>query len=246
MIKPNKGVLQINRITAGYSGGDVIHDVSITVSSGTVVVILGANGAGKSTLLRCVSGLLRPTSGETVWGDRRINGIVSHKIAHMGIAHVPEGRGIFGELTVCENLNLGLYGSARISKSEADLRRQDVYRLFPRLEERHEQAGGTLSGGEQQMLAIGRGLMANPGILLLDEPSLGLAPVLVREVLDRLSEIKARGVGVLMVDQNARAALSVADYVYVMSRGCVVQEGAPEDLQSEELMRQAYLGELAE
>jgi len=235
--------LRVEGVTAGYGGGSVIFDVSIEVPQAGIVAVLGSNGAGKSTLLRCISGLVRPEKGSVRANGQVLSGMSPTRIARAGVAHVPEGRGVFGELTVSDNLELGIFGSSDRSRAVAESRRHEVYELFPRLRERERQLAGTLSGGEQQMLAIGRGLMAKPRVLMLDEPSLGLAPVRVQEVMARLVEVKKAGVAVLVVDQNVAAALSIAEYVYVLRGGRIIQQGSPDELRSESLLRHAYLGD---
>jgi branched-chain amino acid transport system ATP-binding protein len=205
------------------------------------VTLLGANGAGKSTTLRTISGLLRPQQGEIRFQDTLLNNVSAHRIVDMGISHAPEGRQVFTTLTVQENLNMGAY--SRNDKQGIEESRQRVFRLFPRLEERQKQIAGTLSGGEQQMLAIGRALMSRPKILMLDEPSLGLAPMLVRAISDTIREINQQGLTILLVEQNARVALRLANRAYVLETGQVALSGTANELLRSERVRKAYLGE---
>jgi len=228
-------MLRLHGIVAGYGPIEVLHTVTLEVPEGGVVVLLGANGAGKTTLLRVISGLVRPRQGTVEFGRQRIDGLAPERIARLGIAHVPQGRGLFPELTVEENLRLGAYG-----RPGSDLDR--VLALFPRLAERRRQEAATLSGGEQQMLAIARGLMGRPRLLMLDEPSLGLAPRLVEQVGRLVQELHAQGTTVLMAEQNAVLALSVADYAYVLQNGVICLEGSPEELRDSPQLRRLYLG----
>jgi len=218
-----------------------LKGISLAVEEGEIVALIGANGAGKSTTLCTISGITRPRAGKILFGGAEIQGWPAHRIVAQGISHAPEGRRIFTTLTVAENLNMGAYllGSDRAGIEE---NRARVYNLFPRLAERAEQLGGTLSGGEQQMLCIGRALMARPRLLLLDEPSLGLAPLLVRTIFTAIREINARGVTILLVEQNARAALRIAQRAYVLETGRVVLAGAAAELLEDERIRRAYLG----
>jgi len=230
-------MLQVRDVVAGYGPIEVLHTVTLEVPQGSVVVLLGANGAGKTTLLRVISGLVRPRQGRVEFLGHRLDGLAPERIARLGIAHVPQGRGLFPELTVEENLRLGAYGKPY---GKSDLER--VFALFPILAERRTQAAGTLSGGEQQMLAIARGLMGRPQLLMLDEPSLGLAPRLVEQVGRLVQELHAQGTTVLMAEQNAALALSVADYAYVLQNGVVCLQGSPEQLRDSPQLRQLYLG----
>jgi branched-chain amino acid transport system ATP-binding protein len=220
---------------------EALKGISLAVEEGEIVALIGANGAGKSTTLRTTSGIARPRTGKILFSGTEIQGWPAHRIVAQGISHAPEGRRIFTTLTVTENLNMGAYllGSDRAGIEE---NRARVYNLFPRLAERAEQLGGTLSGGEQQMLCIGRALMARPRLLLLDEPSLGLAPLLVKTIFAAIREINARGVTILLVEQNARAALRIAQRAYVLETGRVVLAGAAADLLEDERIRRAYLG----
>jgi len=229
-------LLELNDVSARYGQIVALHGVSLTVGEGEVVALLGANGAGKTTTLRAISGTVK-TSGDIVFEGRRLRG-GPEAAARRGIAHVPEGRGTFVELTVRENLRLGAY-TARGRKA-ADATLEYVYRLFPRLQERAGVKAGRLSGGEQQMVGIGRALMAKPSILILDEPSLGLAPKLVSEIFEKIHELRKGGLTVLMVEQNAYAALRIADFGYVMQNGQVVRSGPTKDLLDLEALRRDY------
>jgi len=235
-------LLSVERLVAGYGAIVAVKGISLSVEEGEIVTLIGSNGAGKSTTLRTISGLIRPREGDIRFLGQSIVGVPPHRIVGMGIAHVPEGRGIFGTLTVEENLFLGAHRRLRDPSVKDDLER--VYQLFPRLRERRKQIAGTLSGGEQQMLAIGRGLMARPRVLLLDEPSMGLAPVLVDAIFDTIAEIRAQGTPLLLVEQNAAAALSIADRGYVIESGRIVLEGTGKELAQNDDVRRAYLGEL--
>ena len=238
-------MLVVNNLHAGYGMSEVLMGTSLTVKKGTLVTLIGPNGAGKTTTMRTISGVLKPTKGEILLDGKPVQGLEPSKIAHLGLAHSPEGRKVFGPLSVEDNLLLGAF--TRLprffgfrAKAAPDL--DKVYELFPRLKERRKQASGTLSGGEQQMLAIGRALMANPKLVLLDEPSMGLAPVIVDEVFAIIRELKKSGITLLLVEQSARRALEVADYAYVMERGRIAVEGIPEELEKNEKVVAAYLG----
>jgi len=213
---------------------------SFYVNEGEVVTLIGANGAGKSTTLRTISGLLPITSGEVLYDGEAISGFEASRIVRKGVIHVPEGRRIFAPLTVRENLEMGAF--TRTNKDEIQETMESVFNLFPRLKERLEQAGGTLSGGEQQMLAVGRALMSKPRLLLMDEPSMGLAPILVEEIFNVITEISQEGVTILLVEQNASMALSVADRGYVLETGAIHLEGAADILANDPDVRAAYLG----
>jgi branched-chain amino acid transport system ATP-binding protein len=225
---------------AGYGAVEVLHGVDLRVDEGELVCLLGANGAGKSTAVRTISGLLRPASGTITFRGERLDGRPAHTVLRCGIAQCPEGRRIFPDMTVRENLEMGAYVRGRKGAAPADLER--VFHHFPRLQERANQPGGTLSGGEQQMLAIGRALMSNPKLLLLDEPSLGLAPAMVAAVFHVIDEIRRQGVTVLIVEQNAALALRMADRGYVMENGRIALEGRARDLLANAEVRRAYLG----
>jgi branched-chain amino acid transport system ATP-binding protein len=238
-------MLSVKELYAGYGLSEVLVGTSLEVKAGTVVALIGANGAGKTTTMRAVSGLLTPTRGEVRLDGVPIHGLGAARIARLGLAHSPEGRKVFAPLTTEDNLLLGaftrlprFFGFRR--KAAAGLDR--VYALFPKLADRRAQLAGTLSGGEQQMLAIGRALMANPKIMLLDEPSMGLAPVIVQEVFRTLRRLKDEGMTMLLVEQFARTALEVADYAYVMERGRIAVQGTPDDLRRNERVLTAYLG----
>jgi branched-chain amino acid transport system ATP-binding protein len=223
-----------------YGQIEAVKGVSIRLDEGALVAVVGANGAGKSTTIRALSGEVQPSRGEIVYDGASLVGLKPHEIARRGIVQCPEGRRVFPGLTVHENLKMGAYG--RGLEKEADPRYERVFELFPRLAERRDQLAGTLSGGEQQMLAIGRALMAAPKVLLLDEPSLGLAPILVQAVFDAIRAIHRAGTAVLLVEQNAFMALRTATYGYVLQTGRVVLEGRSEDLLRDEQMMRAYLG----
>jgi branched-chain amino acid transport system ATP-binding protein len=218
-----------------------IKDVSFEVNEGEVIALIGANGAGKTTILHTVSGLLQPTKGSVIFEGQDITKIPAHKIVSLGMAHVPEGRRVFSQLTVLENLKMGAY--TRKDKNEIAETLEKVYKHFPRLEERKNQPAGTLSGGEQQMLAMGRALMSKPRIILMDEPSMGLSPIFVEEIFKIIKEISASGTTVLLVEQNAKKALSIADRAYVLETGNIVLSGDAKELMNDESIKKAYLGE---
>jgi branched-chain amino acid transport system ATP-binding protein len=234
-------LLEIENLNTYYGHVQALKGISLTVDEGEIVTLIGANGAGKSTTLRTISGLLRPREGRVVFQGEELNDVPAHEIVYRGISQAPEGRAVFATLTTDENLNMGAY-SLRGDKEAIEENRRRVFKLFPRLEERKNQIAGTLSGGEQQMLAIGRALMARPKILMLDEPSLGLAPMLVKAIFQTIREIN-EGVTILLVEQNARAALRLADKGYVLETGNIVLEGTAEELMGDERVRKAYLGE---
>ena len=238
-------MLVVNDLHAGYGLSEVLDGVSLEVKAGSVVALIGANGAGKTTTMRAVSGLLSPSAGEVVFDGVAVQGLGAARIARLGLAHAPEGRKVFAPLSTEDNLLLGafrrlprFFGFRR--RAAPDLDR--VYALFPKLAARRSQLAGTLSGGEQQMLAIGRALMARPKVMLLDEPSMGLAPVIVQEVFETVRRLKAEGMTMLLVEQFARTALEVADRAYVMERGRIVVEGTPAELRRDERVLAAYLG----
>lgn len=233
-------MLEISDLVAAYGDTPAIFGISMKVAAGEVVSVVGANGAGKSTLLRAISGLLRPRAGTVVFEGRHLEGLEPHQIVREGIALVPEGRRLFGRMTVLQNLLLGAYAVTDPAQVRAGL--ELAFSVFPRLRERQQQVAGTLSGGEQQMVAIARGLMARPRLLMLDEPSLGLAPILVSEIFRLIQEIKSQGITILLVEQNVREALSLADRAYVLQTGRVVMEGRGRDLLEVDAVRQAYLG----
>jgi branched-chain amino acid transport system ATP-binding protein len=234
-------MLEVTNLCAGYDKLRVLHDVDLSVSDGRLLAVIGANGAGKSTLLRALSGLIRPT-GRIMLGGRDVTGLSAEKVAAAGLAHVPENRLVFPSLTVSDNLALGGWTRRRAATTTA-ARRAQVLELFPPLAVRLNQPAGTLSGGEQQMLAIGRGLMAEPRLLVLDEPSLGLAPRLVGQIFAALAQLKREHrLAIVLVEQNARAAFRVADQVAVMDRGRIVTTGTPDVLASDDRVQRTYLG----
>lgn len=233
-------MLEIKDIDVLYGDVQVIWDVSFEVKTGEIVALIGANGAGKSTILKTVSGILRPRKGEIVFDSLPLHKIEPYKLIEHGIAHVPEARRLFVEMTVEENLDMGsLKGEAR---TEREKNKEMVFGLFPRLKERRRQLSGTLSGGEQQMLAVGRGLMSKPRLLMFDEPSLGLAPILVREIFEVIGRIREEGATVLIVEQNVKQTLAIADRAYVLESGKIVLQGGGEELLGDEHVRKAYLG----
>lgn len=238
-------MLVVENLHAGYGTSEVLLGTALEVKQGTVVALIGANGAGKTTTMRAISGMLKPAKGRVLLDGKPVQGLDASRIARLGLAHAPEGRKVFGPLSVEDNLLLGAY--TRLPRffgfrSKAADELEHVYELFPRLRERHQQAAGTLSGGEQQMLAIGRALMARPKVILLDEPSMGLAPVIVQEVFNTIRRLKEAGITLLLVEQFAKSALEVADYAYVMEHGCIAVEGSPADLHKNERVLAAYLG----
>jgi branched-chain amino acid transport system ATP-binding protein len=234
-------LLEIAGLTASYGQVRALHGVDLTVGEGEVVALLGPNGAGKTTTLRAVCGMVR-TSGRVAFRGRDLAGLATEKVARLGVAHVPEGRGTFGGLTVAENLRLGAYGRRDAAAVKADT--DGWYETFPRLAERRDQPAGSLSGGEQQMLAVARALLSRPALLLLDEPSLGLAPLVVRELFAVLARIRAEhGTGMLLVEQNAALALELADAASVLAAGRTVLSGAAADIRAEDSVRRSYLGQ---
>lgn len=238
----SKPLLEITDLEVKYGAIAALKGISLAVSPGQIVTMIGANGAGKSTLLRAISGLVGATAGNITFNDKNITNLPAHRIVGMGISHAPEGRMIFANLTVKENLQMGAYLRRDKSGIENDLER--VFSLFPRLKERVHQRGGTLSGGEQQMLAVGRALMARPRALLLDEPSLGIGPILVKAIFSTIVEInKELGMTILLVEQNAHMALKVAHYGYVLETGNIILEGPSSEIARNELVRKTYLSE---
>ena len=231
-------LLAVQDLVTAYGSVEALHGISFHVDDGEIVALLGANGAGKTTTLRTISGLLRPRAGEVRFAGERIDTRRAHEIVRLGLTHVPEGRWIFTLLTVDENLRLGAYAERRVPREALDR----VFTQFPRLAERRGQLAGTLSGGEQQMLAMARALMTKPRLLLLDEPSMGLAPVLVRAIFQTIAEINRQGTTVLLVEQNANAALRLARRAYVLETGRIALEGPGADLARNEAVRRAYLG----
>jgi branched-chain amino acid transport system ATP-binding protein len=232
-------LLDVAAIEVRYGAIAALKGISFTVREGEIVALLGANGAGKTTTQKTVSGMLRPALGSITFAGRRIDGIPAHELIRLGICHVPEGRHVFPRMTVAENLDMGAFRFRTVDKTDLDR----VLEMFPRLKERYKQQAGTLSGGEQQMLAIGRALMGKPRLLLLDEPSMGLAPLIVAQIFDIVREINDTGVTVLLVEQNAAQALSLADRGYVLETGEIVLEGTGRELLADDRIRAAYLGE---
>lgn len=246
-------MLKLTNIHSFYGPIEALKGIDIEVKEGEIVCLIGNNGAGKSTILMTISGILMPRSGDIVFQGKSVKGTPPHRIVQLGVSQVPEGRRIFPRLTVKENLEIGAYsvaggrfsvfGEQKTSNQQLTARLAKVFELFPVLGERHRQPGGTLSGGEQQMLAIGRALMSGPKLLLLDEPSLGLAPIIVSKIFKIIKEINREGVTILLVEQNARAALKLSHRGYVLENGRVALEGGGEELLSNERVRKAYLGE---
>ncbi len=233
-------MLELSDVNIFYGDLQVVWDVSCRIEKGEIVAIIGPNGAGKTTIMKTISGLLRPSSGEITFLDRRINELLPHQIVELGISHVPEGRHLFPQMTVLENLEMGAYIS-RVRNERADSL-EKVYQLFPVLKERKNQLAGTLSGGEQQMLAIGRGLMSNPSFLMLDEPSLGLAPMLVSKTFDIVKRINEKGTTILLVEQNVNYALELANRAYLLETGKIVIQGEGASLLNNSYVKKAYLG----
>ncbi|MBD3110077.1 ABC transporter ATP-binding protein [Bacillus sp. AGMB 02131] len=233
-------MLKVNDINVYYGNIQALRGVSLEINQGEIVTLIGANGAGKSTLLKTISGLLKPKQGDIIFKDASIKGKAAQVIVKRGISHVPEGRRVFANMTIEENLDLGAY----LRKDKAGIKQdlEKVYHLFPRLLERQKQQAGTLSGGEQQMLAMGRALMAKPELLLLDEPSMGLAPLLVKQIFSIVQEINNAGTTILLVEQNANLALSIADRAYVVETGRIVLSGQAAELTASEEVKKAYLG----
>ena len=233
-------MLKVDNIDVYYGAIHAIKGISIEVPKGEIVTLVGSNGAGKSTTLRTISGLMKPKNGTILFEDKNIVGVPAHKIVGMGLCQVPEGRHVFANMSVMENLELGAY--LRNDKDGIARDLEDVFKKFPRLLERKDQISGTLSGGEQQMRAMGRALMSRPRLLLLDEPSMGLAPLLVKEIFNIIKEINESGTTVLLVEQNANMALSIADKAYVLETGRIALAGTAQELASSEAVRKAYLG----
>lgn len=233
-------MLDIRHLNVFYGDVQVIWDISFSIIKGEVVALIGANGAGKSTILKTISGIIRPAGGEIFFEGQPIHTREAYSLVEIGLAHVPEARRLFVEMTVEENLDMGsLKGVARTNRNRT---KEMVFDLFPRLRERRKQVAGTLSGGEQQMVAIGRGLMSLPSLIMFDEPSLGLAPILVREIFNVIRKIRGEGVTVMIVEQNVKQTLAVADRAYVLETGKIVLEGTGEALLNDEHVRKAYLG----
>ncbi|MDO4521697.1 MAG: ABC transporter ATP-binding protein [Eubacteriales bacterium] len=234
-------MLEIKDLEVYYGMIQAIKGVSFEVKEGEVIALIGANGAGKTTILHTITGLLSPKKGSVIFEGKDITKVPAHKIVSMGMAHVPEGRRVFAQLSVYQNLKMGAY--TRSDKNEIEESLQAVYKRFPRLEERKNQLAGTLSGGEQQMLAMGRALMSKPKIIVMDEPSMGLSPIFVNEIFDIIQKVSAGGTTVLLVEQNAKKALSIADRAYVLETGKIVQSGDAKVLMNDDSIRKAYLGE---
>ena len=233
-------MLQVKDLNVCYGAIHAIHDVSLTVGEGEIVSLIGANGAGKTTILSTITGIKKAMSGEVRLWDQDLLALDAPKIVRLGMAHVPEGRRIFAQMTVEENLEMGAFIERDADKIQAGI--ENIYTRFPRLKERYRQVAGTLSGGEQQMLAIGRALMSHPKIILMDEPSMGLSPLLVKEIFRIIQEVNAAGVTVLLVEQNAKMALSIASRGYVLETGRVVMEGNAGELLNDPQVKKAYLG----
>ena len=234
-------MLEIRDIEVFYGMIQAIKGVSFEVNEGEVIALIGANGAGKTTILHSITGLIAPKKGQILFEGQDITSTPAHKIVSMGMAHVPEGRRVFAQLTVLENLKMGAF--TRKDKDEIEESMIRVYKRFPRLEERKNQMAGTLSGGEQQMLAMGRALMSRPRIILMDEPSMGLSPIFVNEIFDIIREVSEGGTTVLLVEQNAKKALAIADRAYVLETGKIVLDGKAEELLNDDSVKKAYLGE---
>lgn len=238
--KKSDYLLELSNVTIKYGAITAVRNLSLRMEKGQIVTLIGTNGSGKTSTLKAISGLVPIDSGDIFFDGIRINPLPPHKIVHLGISHVPEGRGIFGELKVIENIRLGAY--ARKDKSEIQADEEKIFQLFTRLAERKNQIAGTLSGGEQQMLAIARALMSKPKLLLLDEPSMGLSPIMAKEIFKIIKQINEMGTTILLIEQNANLALSIADYGYVIETGEVVYEGRNEELVNNSKIKEIYLG----
>ena len=234
-------MLEVNDLQVYYGMIHAIKGVSFHVNEGEIIALIGANGAGKTTILHTITGLIAPKGGQVVFEGKDITKTPAHKIVELGMAHVPEGRRVFAQLSVYQNLKMGAY--TRSDKNEIEESLAMVYKRFPRLEERKNQMAGTLSGGEQQMLAMGRALMSKPRIILMDEPSMGLSPILVNEIFDIIQSVSASGTTVLLVEQNAKKALAIADRAYVLETGKISLDGNAKDLLNDDSIKKAYLGE---
>ena len=234
-------MLEVKDLEVYYGMIQAIKGISFEVNEGEVIALIGANGAGKTTTLHTITGLLKPKKGSVMFEGTDITKIPAHKIVGLGMAHVPEGRRVFASFTVLQNLKMGAY--TRSDKEEMEDTLEMIYKRFPRLEERKNQLAGTLSGGEQQMLAMGRALMSKPKIILMDEPSMGLSPILVNEIFDIIQSVSASGTTVLLVEQNAKKALSIANRAYVLETGKIVLEGDAKELMNDDSIKKAYLGE---
>ncbi len=234
-------MLKVDNLQVYYGSIHAIHGVSFEVKQGEIVTLIGANGAGKTTILQTVTGMIKSKAGDISFMDTNLKTVEPHRILQLGLAHVPEGRRIFSGLTVMENLQMGAY-TRKDGKAAVDGDYEKVFTIFPRLKERKSQLAGTLSGGEQQMLAISRALMAKPKMMLLDEPSMGLSPILVQEIFKIIKDVNSSGVTVLLVEQNASMALSIADRAYVLETGLIVKEGEAAELKNDSAIQKAYLG----
>ena len=234
-------MLEIKDLEVYYGVIQAIKGVSFEVNEGEIIALIGANGAGKTTILHTITGLIAPKSGHVLFEGKDITKTPAHKIVELGMAHVPEGRRVFAQLSVYQNLKMGAY--TRKDKAEVDAALEMVYKRFPRLEERKNQMAGTLSGGEQQMLAMGRALMSHPKIILMDEPSMGLSPILVNEIFDIIRSVNEAGTTVLLVEQNAKKALAIADRAYVLETGTIATSGDADALMNDDAIKKAYLGE---
>lgn len=246
ILNPERGrkvmaMLSVKDLEVHYGVIKAIKGVSFDVNEGEVIALIGANGAGKTTILHTISGLLKPTAGSVMFEGQDITKVPAHKIVSLGMAHVPEGRRVFSQLSVLQNLKMGAY--TRNDKAEMEETLQMIYKRFPRLEERKNQTAGTLSGGEQQMLAMGRALMSHPRIILMDEPSMGLSPIFVEEIFNIIRDISAEGTTVLLVEQNAKKALQIANRAYVLETGNIILSGDAKELMNDESVKKAYLGE---
>lgn len=233
-------MLKVENLVVSYGGIEALKGISLDVPDGKIITLIGANGAGKSTLLRTIIGLVKPQSGKISYNNNKITSLNSQKIVTTGITLVPEGRRVFSNLTVLENLKIGAY--MRNDKDEIEKDIEWIYSMFPRLQERNWQLAGTLSGGEQQMLAVGRALMSRPKLIMMDEPSLGLAPLVIKDIFRIIKEINANGMTILLIEQNANMALKIADWAYVLETGRITMEGAGQELLENPQIREAYLG----
>ena len=237
-------MLSIKNLEAGYGKVKVLHGINIDVPKGQVITLIGSNGAGKTTTMRAITGMIKPTAGEVTLGGEKIDGYDSHKIARLGLAHSPEGRRVFTTMSVTDNLLLGAFPRFTGSRPKGDIKNdlEKSLEMFPRLKERRNQLAGTLSGGEQQMLAMARAVMLNPEIILLDEPSMGLSPLMTQQVFDVLATLKSEGITMLLVEQNAYDALEISDRAYILETGNIIMEGMSSDLIEDPNVKKAYLG----
>ena len=233
-------MLKVENLVVSYGGIEALKGISLNVPDGKIITLIGANGAGKSTLLRTIIGLVKPESGKISYNEKELTSLNSQKIVTTGITLVPEGRRVFANLTVLENLKIGAY--MRNDKAEIEKDIEWIYGMFPRLQERNWQLAGTLSGGEQQMLAVGRALMCRPKLIMMDEPSLGLAPLVIKDIFRIIQEINAKGMTILLIEQNANMALKIADWAYVLETGRITMEGTGKELLENPQIREAYLG----